>query len=120
MQAVVEEAGSSMDRVVKVTVLLRDMDEYANVNAVYSKCAWPRRGLQAAQLTRGPAAQSSPPTPRPRALPTKWCGSRPTVGAAGGRKGQRGGGGESGRARSPQANTAPTAAEVEMEAIAAM
>lgn len=91
MQAVVEAAGSSMDRVVKVTVLLRDMDEYANVNAVYSKCAWHERGQQVAHLTRDLVPQTSPPTPPPRALPTRSCASQPTVrAAAGGRASRRG------------------------------
>ena len=35
MQAIVESAGGSLDDVVKVTVYLADMDDYAAVNEVY-------------------------------------------------------------------------------------
>ena len=35
LRAVLEEAGSSLARVVKCTVYLRDMDDFAAVNAVY-------------------------------------------------------------------------------------
>jgi 2-iminobutanoate/2-iminopropanoate deaminase len=35
LRAVLEEAGSSLDRVVKTTVFLSDMQEFARMNAVY-------------------------------------------------------------------------------------
>jgi 2-iminobutanoate/2-iminopropanoate deaminase len=37
MAAILEAAGSSMSKVVKTTVLLRDMATYADVNKVYAK-----------------------------------------------------------------------------------
>ncbi len=37
VMAVIEAAGSSMDKVVKVTVFLRDMDDFSEMNAEYSK-----------------------------------------------------------------------------------
>jgi reactive intermediate/imine deaminase len=37
IRTVVEFAGSSMDRIVKCTVFLQDIDEYAQMNAVYSE-----------------------------------------------------------------------------------
>ncbi|MES1910308.1 MAG: hypothetical protein MHM6MM_002926 [Cercozoa sp. M6MM] len=37
LKAVIEAAGSSMDQVVKTTVLLNDMDDFAVVNRVYAE-----------------------------------------------------------------------------------
>eukprot|EP00164_Ancoracysta_twista_P000483 GFYU01000644.1.p1 GENE.GFYU01000644.1~~GFYU01000644.1.p1 ORF type:complete len:168 (+),score=59.92 GFYU01000644.1:120-623(+) len=37
LSAVVKASGSSMDRVLKTTVLLQDMNDYAAVNTVYAK-----------------------------------------------------------------------------------
>jgi 2-iminobutanoate/2-iminopropanoate deaminase len=37
IKAVVEAGGSSMERVVKTTVFLQDMDEFARMNAVYAE-----------------------------------------------------------------------------------
>ncbi|KAH7163157.1 YjgF/Yer057p/UK114 family, partial [Dactylonectria estremocensis] len=37
LQAVIEEAGSSMPRVVKVNIFLSDMDHFADMNAEYEK-----------------------------------------------------------------------------------
>ncbi len=37
LQALVEAAGISLDRVVKTTVYLKDMSEFARMNAVYAK-----------------------------------------------------------------------------------
>jgi len=37
VKAVLEAAGSSMDRTVKTTVFLRDMDDFAAMNAVYAE-----------------------------------------------------------------------------------
>ncbi|MHA1962219.1 MAG: RidA family protein [Candidatus Thorarchaeota archaeon] len=54
ISAVLEAAGSSLDRVVKVTVYLRDMDDFAEMNQEYTK--WfaksppARAGVQAARL----------------------------------------------------------------------
>ena len=36
LKIVLEEFGSSLDRVVKVTIFLRDMDDFGLVNAVYA------------------------------------------------------------------------------------
>ncbi|MBO5666993.1 MAG: RidA family protein [Firmicutes bacterium] len=36
VQAVVEAAGSSMDKVIKTTVFLKDMNDFAAMNAVYA------------------------------------------------------------------------------------
>ena len=38
IKAVLEHAGSSMERVVKCTVFLVDMEDYAAVNEVYATC----------------------------------------------------------------------------------
>ncbi|WP_028595206.1 RidA family protein [Paenibacillus assamensis] len=35
LQAVLQEAGSSFDRVLKATVFLKDMNQFAQVNAIY-------------------------------------------------------------------------------------
>ena len=37
LKAVIEQAGAGMDRVVKVTVFLRDMNDFSEMNAEYSK-----------------------------------------------------------------------------------
>ena len=37
LKAILEEAGSSLDRVVKATVFLKDMNDFAAMNAVYSQ-----------------------------------------------------------------------------------
>ncbi|MHA2143566.1 MAG: RidA family protein [Candidatus Thorarchaeota archaeon] len=37
VKAVLEAAGSSMDKVVKVSVFLKDMDDFSEMNAEYSK-----------------------------------------------------------------------------------
>ena len=37
LKAVLEEAGSSMEQAVKVTVYLKDMSDFAKVNAVYAE-----------------------------------------------------------------------------------
>ncbi len=37
LKAVIEEAGSSLDNVVKVTVFLRDMNDFAEMNTEYAK-----------------------------------------------------------------------------------
>ncbi|MEN4045576.1 MULTISPECIES: RidA family protein [Sulfurimonas] len=37
LQAVLEEAGSSLQDVVKTTIFLADMDSFATVNAIYEK-----------------------------------------------------------------------------------
>jgi 2-iminobutanoate/2-iminopropanoate deaminase len=37
VKAVIETAGSSMDKVVKVTVFLKDMNDFAEMNQEYSK-----------------------------------------------------------------------------------
>lgn len=36
--AILKSANSSYDKVVKTTVLLRDMNDYAKVNEIYSQC----------------------------------------------------------------------------------
>jgi 2-iminobutanoate/2-iminopropanoate deaminase len=36
LEAILEEAGSSLDRVVKTTVFLKDMNDFAAMNTVYS------------------------------------------------------------------------------------
>ena len=37
LQAVVEAAGSSMDKVIKTTVFIKHMDDFARINEVYAK-----------------------------------------------------------------------------------
>jgi 2-iminobutanoate/2-iminopropanoate deaminase len=37
LKAVLEEAGSSLDRVVKATVFLKDLNDFSMMNAVYAK-----------------------------------------------------------------------------------
>jgi len=36
LKAILEEAGSSLDKVIKTTCFLKDMDDFAKVNAVYA------------------------------------------------------------------------------------
>ena len=54
--AVLEAAGSSMDKVVKATVFLQDMNDFARMNAVYGeyfKAPYPARAaVQVARLPR--------------------------------------------------------------------
>jgi len=54
LKVVLEEAGSSLDRVVKMTVFLSDMDAFARINGVYAEyfpSAPPARScVQAARL----------------------------------------------------------------------
>jgi len=56
LKAVLEAAGSSLDRVLKTTVYLRDMDEFPLMNEVYGKyfmSSWPARAtVQAARLPK--------------------------------------------------------------------
>ena len=57
LKAVLEAAGSSLDRVVKTTIFLRDMGDFARVNEVYGSC-FPsnppaRSTVQAAALPKG-------------------------------------------------------------------
>ena len=37
LQAILEAAGSSFEKVIKVGIFLKDMNDFANVNAVYEK-----------------------------------------------------------------------------------
>ncbi|MBU3153550.1 RidA family protein [Clostridium estertheticum] len=37
VKAILEEAGSSLDKVVKTLVFLKDMDDFAQMNEIYSK-----------------------------------------------------------------------------------
>ena len=37
LKAVVEAGGSSMDKVVKTTVFIKNMDDFAKINGIYSK-----------------------------------------------------------------------------------
>ncbi|MBE6035901.1 MAG: RidA family protein [Clostridiales bacterium] len=37
IKAVLEEAGSSLDKVLKTTVFIKDMNDFAKMNAVYAK-----------------------------------------------------------------------------------
>ena len=37
LQAILEEAGSGLDRIVKTTVFLTDLDDFAGMNEVYAK-----------------------------------------------------------------------------------
>jgi reactive intermediate/imine deaminase len=57
LAAVLEAAGSSLSRVVKTTVFLSDMDDFAAMNAVYAKHFGDHRparaAVQAARLPRG-------------------------------------------------------------------
>jgi 2-iminobutanoate/2-iminopropanoate deaminase len=57
LQAVVEEAGGSMDHVVKTTIFLADMGDFAAVNEIYGSYFRPpypaRSTVAAAQLPKG-------------------------------------------------------------------
>ncbi len=61
LQAVLEAAGSSIQQVVKTTVFLRDMNDFAKMNAVYAeffKDDFPARTtVQAAALPRNIAVE---------------------------------------------------------------
>ena len=37
LKAIIDEGGSSLDRVVKVTIFLADMDRFAELNAIYAE-----------------------------------------------------------------------------------
>jgi 2-iminobutanoate/2-iminopropanoate deaminase len=37
VKAILEEAGSSMDKVLKTTVFIKDMNDFAKVNGIYAK-----------------------------------------------------------------------------------
>jgi 2-iminobutanoate/2-iminopropanoate deaminase len=56
VSAVLEVAGSSMDKVVKATVFLQDMNDFAKMNAVYGEFFTPpypaRAAVQVARLPR--------------------------------------------------------------------
>ena len=62
LKAILEEAGSSLDRVIKATVFLKDLSDFSAMNAVYadylevrwrSARAHHRRGLAPAQKRAG-------------------------------------------------------------------
>lgn len=61
LQAVLEAAGSGLDKVVKTTVFLRDMGDFAKMNAVYGEyftSAFPARStVQVAALPKGVAVE---------------------------------------------------------------
>jgi 2-iminobutanoate/2-iminopropanoate deaminase len=38
MKHLVEAAGSSMDKVIKTTVFIKEMNDFAAINEVYAKC----------------------------------------------------------------------------------
>ncbi|HPH95348.1 MAG TPA: RidA family protein [Anaerolineaceae bacterium] len=61
LQAVLEAAGSSLDKVVKTTVFLRDMGDFAKMNAIYSEYftgVFPARSaVQVAALPKGVAVE---------------------------------------------------------------
>jgi 2-iminobutanoate/2-iminopropanoate deaminase len=61
LQAILEAAGSSLNSVIKTTVFLRDMDEFAAMNSVYAEffaSAFPARStVQAAALPKGAAVE---------------------------------------------------------------
>jgi 2-iminobutanoate/2-iminopropanoate deaminase len=61
LKSVLEAAGSSLDRVVKTTVYLKDMGEFAKMNEVYgryfSSNAPARATVQAARLPRDVAVE---------------------------------------------------------------
>jgi 2-iminobutanoate/2-iminopropanoate deaminase len=56
LAAVLEEAGSSLDRVIKTTVFLRDMDDFGAMNEVYGRYFGDHRparsAVQAARLPK--------------------------------------------------------------------
>ena len=61
LKAVLEEAGSSLDRVVKTAIFLRDINDFAQVNAVYKSyftVTPPARStVQVAGLPKGAAVE---------------------------------------------------------------
>ena len=61
LKHVLEAAGSSLDQVVKTTVFLRDMNDFAAMNAVYAeffKAEFPARSaIQAARLPKDGAVE---------------------------------------------------------------
>jgi 2-iminobutanoate/2-iminopropanoate deaminase len=61
LQNILAEAGSSLDRIVKTTVFLRDMGDFARMNAVYAEFFsgdFPARStVQAAALPKGAAVE---------------------------------------------------------------
>ena len=61
LKHVLEAAGSSLDQVLKTTVFLRDMGEFAKMNAVYAEFfpqGFPARStVQVAALPRGAAVE---------------------------------------------------------------
>ncbi len=61
LKHVLESAGSGLDRVVKTTVFLRDMADFARMNAVYAEFfteKYPARSaIQAAALPKGAAVE---------------------------------------------------------------
>ena len=61
IKAVLEAAGSSMDLVLKTTVFLRDMNDFARMNAIYAQFftqSFPARStVQVAALPRGAAVE---------------------------------------------------------------
>ncbi len=61
MKNVLESAGSSLDRVVKTTVFLRDIADFARMNAVYAEFFGgtppARSTIQAAALPKGAAVE---------------------------------------------------------------
>lgn len=61
LRGILEAAGSSLDKVVKTTVFLRDMADFARMNAIYAeyfKGNYPARStVQAAGLPKGVAVE---------------------------------------------------------------
>jgi len=61
LQAVLEASGSSLDLVLKTTVFLRDMNDFAQMNAVYAEfftSDYPARStVQVAALPKGAAVE---------------------------------------------------------------
>ncbi len=62
LKAVLEAAGSSLDRVVKTTVFLRDMNDFAQMNGVYARffeevTAPARSTIQVARLPKDVAVE---------------------------------------------------------------
>lgn len=61
LEAVLQEAGSGLDRVVKTTIFLTDLDDFESVNATYGRyfdAAPPARAtVQVARLPKGVAVE---------------------------------------------------------------
>lgn len=61
LKAILEAAGSSLDKVVKVNVYLRDINDFAAMNEVYATCFTPpypaRTTIQGGALPRGFAVE---------------------------------------------------------------